>query len=443
MDEKTMPQYMYKSPQGTGYLFRREVPADVRPAIGKREFKFTLGGDFRSASQRCRELAVETDKLIATARSSVTSQPATSGEAESPIAQSPPPLFIIREGNPDLIARLHSTVVEQVLSADKARRYSAREAANPVEKLKEIERVRSWATLAMHGDDTAVNGWSDMLTRTLERNGCRLAQELHGSSQERELRIEFATAYRDALDMLKAEYSGQPTPFRPPAAPLKPPESVSSATVQTMRLSAAISEFIQHLQPGKRAMNEKHGFILPAFLDVVGDMPITALRQSHIKDFLHVVQRLPPRWSDLRRKTRKTIQELASQSWDKTLSLKTYEDTYIASLRSFLDRGVTEWQDIGFPTTLTARVPYVGSRTKTERKQRAITRAEPSAGAAGQAHHPKRATGDCCECLRGLTKVRTVVGLFALAHNLMRIAALAPQFIGWGMGACAMAVTAA
>jgi transposase len=45
--------------------------------------------------------------------------------------------------------------------------------------------------------------------------------------------------------------------------------------------------------------------------------------------------------------------------------------------------------------------------------------------------------------VRGLTKVRAVVGLFALAHNLMRIAALAPQLIGWGSGACAMAATAA
>lgn len=45
--------------------------------------------------------------------------------------------------------------------------------------------------------------------------------------------------------------------------------------------------------------------------------------------------------------------------------------------------------------------------------------------------------------VRGLTKVRAVVGLFALAHNLMRIAALAPQLIGWGIGVCAMALTAA
>ena len=37
--------------------------------------------------------------------------------------------------------------------------------------------------------------------------------------------------------------------------------------------------------------------------------------------------------------------------------------------------------------------------------------------------------------VRGLVRVRCVVGLFVLAHNLMRIAKLAPQLIGWGIGA--------
>ena len=35
----------------------------------------------------------------------------------------------------------------------------------------------------------------------------------------------------------------------------------------------------------------------------------------------------------------------------------------------------------------------------------------------------------------GLAKVLDVTKLCALAHNLMRLAALAPQLIGWGTGA--------
>ena len=40
--------------------------------------------------------------------------------------------------------------------------------------------------------------------------------------------------------------------------------------------------------------------------------------------------------------------------------------------------------------------------------------------------------------VRGLVKVRSVVGLFVLAHNLLRMAVLAPRLMGWGTGACAM-----
>lgn len=45
--------------------------------------------------------------------------------------------------------------------------------------------------------------------------------------------------------------------------------------------------------------------------------------------------------------------------------------------------------------------------------------------------------------VRGLPKVRSVVGLFVLAHNLMRMATLAPQLIGWGTTPSSMAMKAA
>lgn len=45
--------------------------------------------------------------------------------------------------------------------------------------------------------------------------------------------------------------------------------------------------------------------------------------------------------------------------------------------------------------------------------------------------------------VRGLAKVRSVVGLFVLAHNLMRMAVLAPQIMGWRSSPSAMAAQAA
>lgn len=45
--------------------------------------------------------------------------------------------------------------------------------------------------------------------------------------------------------------------------------------------------------------------------------------------------------------------------------------------------------------------------------------------------------------VRGLRKVRALAYLYALAHNLMRMAKIAPQLIGWGTGASAAALMAA
>jgi transposase len=74
--------------------------------------------------------------------------------------------------------------------------------------------------------------------------------------------------------------------------------------------------------------------------------------------------------------------------------------------------------------------------------------------AAREIYKDRAATAECVSAqarnrgllrmpVRGLAKVNCVVRLYALAHNLMRMATLAPQLIGWGAGASAMAATTA
>jgi hypothetical protein len=71
-----------------------------------------------------------------------------------------------------------------------------------------------------------------------------------------------------------------------------------------------------------------------------------------------------------------------------------------------------------------------------------------------QQYKQRAATAECVNALarnrglqrvpvRGLNKVRAVAYLYALAHNLMRMAKIAPQLIGWGTGAPAGAAAAA
>ena len=81
-------------------------------------------------------------------------------------------------------------------------------------------------------------------------------------------------------------------------------------------------------------------------------------------------------------------------------------------------------------------------------------RARMNSDAARESYKDRAATAECVNAqarnwglqrmpVRGLAKVKCVVRLYVLAHNLMRMAALAPQLIGWSTGASAIASQAA
>jgi transposase len=68
-----------------------------------------------------------------------------------------------------------------------------------------------------------------------------------------------------------------------------------------------------------------------------------------------------------------------------------------------------------------------------------------STAEAAQIYKQRAATAECVNALarnrgllrmpvRGLAKMKSVVGLFVLAHNLLRTAVLAPHLVGWGAG---------
>lgn len=70
-------------------------------------------------------------------------------------------------------------------------------------------------------------------------------------------------------------------------------------------------------------------------------------------------------------------------------------------------------------------------------------RARMATAEAAEIYKQRAATAECVNALarnrgllrmpvRGLAKVKAVVGLFVLAHNLLRMAVIAPQLVGWG-----------
>lgn len=152
----------------------------------------------------------------------------------------------------------------------------------------------------------------------------------------------------------------------PPASPSKP---------SAPKFKTVIDGFLSKYQRDKKpAMFKKHKPVLTMLVEIIGDKPIDELRQADINDFFELLGNLPPRWRDECRKRKLTIRELAELEHSETLGPKSFDDTYIASVRPFLKAAKKDWQDQGFPLGLTTDgIEYLGDREEGEDKQRAFT----------------------------------------------------------------------
>jgi len=159
-----------------------------------------------------------------------------------------------------------------------------------------------------------------------------------------------------------------------PAPPLQAAALSPAIERATPMLSEVIDSFLNGYQKAKKpAMFKKHQPVLRMLLEVIGDKPVGHLRQKDINDFFSLLANLPPRWRDQCRQRSLTIRELADLDHDETLGPKSFDDTYLASIRPFLKAARKDYQDQGFPTALTTEgIEYRGDREEGERKQRAF-----------------------------------------------------------------------
>ncbi|MFZ2267566.1 MAG: DUF6538 domain-containing protein [Azonexus sp.] len=236
----------------------------------------------------------------------------------------------------------------------------------------DVEKLRTVAKDAKHRiqlDDLKVQHFDELVEQRSQ----------HLKDIER-IRLE---AENEALRRVLAGFSAppivahSPMPASAPAAPAcVPVASAPAAPVPTFK--TIVDGFLGKYPQDKRpAMFKKHKAVLLMLLDVVGDKRINELRQADINNFFELLGRLPPRWADQCRKRKLTVQELAELEFDETLGPKSFDDTYIASVRPFLKAAKKDWQDQGFPLGLTTDgIEYLGDREEDENKQRAFKRDE-------------------------------------------------------------------
>lgn len=188
------------------------------------------------------------------------------------------------------------------------------------------------------------------------------------SPEYRRIVLAFAKARAEALKVRKARFSGEWVDTPPP------PSSRDAASAEApLMLGEVVRQYLARTTHSAQ-MLKKHTVTLGLLLEVVGDRPVTELRQKDIHDFLGVLCKLPPRWKDEQRRRGLSVRELAAMPWPSCIAPKTYEDGYVASLRPFLLDSINLYGDQGFPLNLnTTRVRYSGTRAADERQQRAMS----------------------------------------------------------------------
>ena len=186
------------------------------------------------------------------------------------------------------------------------------------------------------------------------------------------------TAARTAAKQLQRAQGIEVLSPNPAFIEAMPVATGCQASTSGLMFEAVIKDFLESYPKIKnKAMYRKHQAVLTMLLEVVGNISVTELRQASINDFFKLLERLPPRWGDECRKRKLSIQQLAEIDHPITLGPKSFEDTYLASVRVFLKSAKTKWQDQGFPTTLTTEgLQYQGEREEGEMMQRPFNMTE-------------------------------------------------------------------
>lgn len=157
-----------------------------------------------------------------------------------------------------------------------------------------------------------------------------------------------------------------PTPTHT-ASPKTAPAPLVSTPSPTLK-NATNAFLVDCKSNGKAAMFKKHEAALPLLLEIIGDKPTSAVLQDDINAFFKVINKLPPRWQDMCRKQKLSIQQLSEIDHKITIGPKTFKSNYVAPIRLFMNDHL--------PSLSVSNIKYKGSREANENKQRPFKASE-------------------------------------------------------------------
>lgn len=371
-----LPTGMFRNKNGR-YSLRRRIPKDMISSYGGKKLEITYSlktSNYRDALERFRledaKLMLEWDRR-------------RQKRADFLAARQTQAVMVINELTPEELDRICQHYETASLAGDEQRREDGNYDISEIEDYQYAYKDGiSTLRAAVAIGDVKILG--PILQQFLDLYHYRVNLP---ESDYRRLAIALGrTAIRTNENLLR-RYEGEHVPTPRP-----------SGSEQHL-LSAIIKDYMDTYPAKKKAaMFKKISGVLPMFLEVVGDKPIHLLRQTHINNFFNLVQKLPPRWKDVCRQRKLTVSQVAELGLGE-MAPGTFDGTYKAAITPWLNWSYTNWQDRGFPTTLTTNmIVYRGDREGGEMHQRAFTIKElnrlfsgPEMAAfakdAGEAHH--------------------------------------------------------
>lgn len=366
-----MPTNLYRTP--SGYIFRKVIPKLLQRILGKTEIKIPCGKTYAEALAKYPVAAVRAQQDIANARANIQIDNESIKAARlrllAPVANLKP----ITVPTPELVEQLRGLWLSG-LEHDLTERSQGLDDEDF--ELLSINISEMQATLSNAMARGKVEVVLPSLHQLLFMKGYVLALN---PEDERKLAYDFLQAVVEGYEILQKRQAGvrAPTPQVPILLENRPGEMYVDAKPVGLTLGKIIEEFLENYPKSKESMLKKHSVALPLLGQLIGnDKPLAQLRQTDLNQFFAKIQKLPPRWPDVCRRHKISAMELIGNEelrGLKGLAPKTFFDSYRACVSGFLKTAKRDYQDQGFPVTLTTEaIAYKGGREEGENAQRAM-----------------------------------------------------------------------
>lgn len=356
--------------RGGQWWYRRRVPADLVPFIGRAEYRESLRTpDIEVARTRAALRDAEVAIEFEAARSQLKAQ-------QAPKPQLPEDL------SPQVLRFISDAVRERALQEDDEERMSrpTRDDLDAYESIRG-DQFEDTSEALRRGRAGVGQYERRRVERLLHDIGVSVAPESPAWDAAAFKATEgLNRALHDIRRRMRGEYVATPSAPEKPDE-LAPPVAVSPPVPLT--LGRVIDGYLSNLR--ETGFTRKVRRCLQLFGEMVGrELAVTELRQITITNFLRDICKLPNEWAR-RFDKGETIAALMAARAERVMSPTTYIDNYRAPLGTFLAAAARDHGDEGFPLRTVDGIEYSGNRVADEDQQRALREDEMRALFEGEA----------------------------------------------------------